>query len=704
MSADSANDANAKPQDAVEADATPPPSQALPQERTAPPPRKPAEKPAWMLTLRKVQRRMLFIGFPIAALLLAATWFMREVEARTFHVAPWIEGGAVRTVLLASGLKEVRNPDDATILWSDDHATADRGRRKRRVSMLPGQLSGRPDAGCAAITAATRRLHHFLANASRGAAVNSSGGEGGSDGGNSASGEAVADESPGTPTPAAPPRVTTCYLLPRQRDALREAMMAEDGGSSFWELRAADAMAHGLQLDGRGGAAAVAPAVTNNPDSLPKGGTWVVRRVDPKPLLLHGHRVSVQIFGLISSVDPLRVYVHHDAIVWRAARRHDPEQPHLDLSEASQRLGPRHVSTGSLSSPWRGTREVLPIGSLWLALEERGVGAPTSASADAPKEPHETWRAIERVAVVGAAAALDDTAAKSRAKRAAAAARSSGGIGSSLTNALGSALGMGGEASGGVGRDLGSMNGYSTHFTLLDMQINLDEDLVPSLVSVSPMPEMADGLANQPLWHREAMRRVVSDSLNLTGATLHPRRRGLFIEMRSQLSRALKPKRNKKTALTPSSRARHTKASKKEERRRGAHAVGGPETRREKKRGALSSMFGRGEAADKTPAPCKLVLPVASTPGEAETCLSAADVDMLTQSDVEYLWRFGWRRVVPGMDEDVRTAVRMRGMRDGVLAKYLSRWPKEEVAYSVPPWAEELARQLQREEGGGEKA
>ena len=81
---------------------------------------------------------------------------------------------------------------------------------------------------------------------------------------------------------------------------------------------------------------------------------------------------------------------------------------------------------------------------------------------------------------------------------------------------------------------------------MLSLHFSLDANLVPSVVSMEPMPELPDGAPNQPSWHRAAMQRVASDALNLTGATLHPRRREMHVELRSQLHRVLSAHKHKK--------------------------------------------------------------------------------------------------------------------------------------------------------------
>ena len=145
-----------------------------------------------------------------------------------------------------------------------------------------------------------------------------------------------------------------------------------------------------------------------------------MRRREERPLLLHGRRMAIQLFALVSGTEPFRAYVHHDAVVWRAARKHDPQQPHLDGADASQRLGPRRVASKTADAAALRPNELLPISALWHALAE---GATTAADS-APRAPHEVWRALERAAVLAVGAsfhAKHEPSAAERIHRAAAA-------------------------------------------------------------------------------------------------------------------------------------------------------------------------------------------------------------------------------------------------------------------------------------------
>ena len=105
--------------------------------------------------------------------------------------------------------------------------------------------------------------------------------------------------------------------------------MLKDGGRSYWELEPADTYTREMTIPGQVHSVPT-PVVTNNPDSLPKARTWAVRKLDEAPLLLDQKRLRLQMFALVYSTEPLRVYLHHDAVVWRAGRKHDMNQPHLD--------------------------------------------------------------------------------------------------------------------------------------------------------------------------------------------------------------------------------------------------------------------------------------------------------------------------------------------------------------------------------------
>ena len=71
---------------------------------------------------------------------------------------------------------------------------------------------------------------------------------------------------------------------------------------------------------------------------------------------------------------------------------------------------------------------------------------------------------------------------------------------------------------------------------------------------------------------------------------------------------------------------------------------------------------------------------------QKERCVSRSDVDLLAETDIEWFWRLGFRRVLPGANADpVRAALRPMGAADELLADYLNRWPKEEEPLRPTP-------------------
>jgi Na+-transporting methylmalonyl-CoA/oxaloacetate decarboxylase gamma subunit len=70
-----------------------------------------------------------------------------------------------------------------------------------------------------------------------------------------------------------------------------------------------------------------------------------------------------------------------------------------------------------------------------------------------------------------------------------------------------------------------------------------------------------------------------------------------------------------------------------------------------------------------------------------ERCVGAAELDALAQVYAEWLWRAGFRRVVPGVADDVRRALLGQAPQqslDSLLLRYLERWPRHEEPWE--PW------------------
>ena len=274
--------------------------------------------PTWYIRLKRVQRAMLWYGMPITLLLICASVLMRDYDMHTFHVTPTLAANALRSVLLAAGHKEVAAPEQASVLWTDAavHQTLTTSAvRTQRVNTLSGMVPARPDAACRALAEARAPLDRIV-------------------------------------------RVAECLVLPQQVDEVRAAIV-RDGGRAMWELEPADSTAY-MMLDSAEAAGRPIPSLTNNPDALPQRGSWAVRRLDERPHLLEGRRFCIQLFVLVAT-EPLRVYVHSEGIVWRAARAW-----HAQVGQQeTYAKGPRRLSTSAWQSGSRDLVARLAPGELW---------------------------------------------------------------------------------------------------------------------------------------------------------------------------------------------------------------------------------------------------------------------------------------------------------------------------------------------------
>ena len=274
--------------------------------------------PTWYIRLKRVQRAMLWYGMPITLLLICASVLMRDYDMHTFHVTPTLAANALRSVLLAAGHKEVATPEQASVLWTDAavHQTLTTSAvRTQRVNTLSGMVPARPDAACRALAEARAPLDRIV-------------------------------------------RVAECLVLPQQAEEVRAAIV-RDGGRAMWELEPADSTAY-MMLDSAEAAGRPIPSLTNNPDALPQRGSWAVRRLDERPHLLEGRRFCIQLFVLVAT-EPLRVYVHSEGIVWRAARAW-----HAQVGQQeTYAKGPRRLSTSAWQSGSRDLVARLAPGELW---------------------------------------------------------------------------------------------------------------------------------------------------------------------------------------------------------------------------------------------------------------------------------------------------------------------------------------------------
>ena len=72
--------------------------------------------------------------------------------------------------------------------------------------------------------------------------------------------------------------------------------------------------------------------------------------------------------------------------------------------------------------------------------------------------------------------------------------------------------------------------------------------------------------------------------------------------------------------------------------------------------------------------------------GAEEQCLTHRDADDLALSDAEFLWRGGFRRILPEVGthtDGVPRAPRPLSASDLLLARYLARWPKHDAPFEI---------------------
>eukprot|EP00966_Prymnesium_polylepis_P293114 6770231-Prymnesium_polylepis.1 len=190
----------------------------------------------WVTWIRAFQRKVLWIVLPSLIVLAAVRWFISDHEDKTFWIAPPLEAGAVRRMLLAEGFREVMREEDATVAWTDPDSARwlKPGGRLQRRSTLVSHLDARSDGECRALSRAAQRL---------------------------------------STVDVAGVRVARCFVLPHDAAAARDAMVHDEGGAALWEVEPIDRLAvdRATALDG---GARPPPIVTNNPSGLPTEGVW----------------------------------------------------------------------------------------------------------------------------------------------------------------------------------------------------------------------------------------------------------------------------------------------------------------------------------------------------------------------------------------------------------------------------------------------
>ena len=604
-------------------------------ELRATPPTKP-EKGKWIDRVRSFQKKLLWYGLPILATLAFVTWIIAERETKTFWIAPPLEASAVRRTLLAEGFHEVKRANEATVVWADPESARwlEPGHRLQRRSVVVAPNEARGDGVCRAFSAMRARLAIALRNVS----------------------------------------VASCFVLPAQAKEAREAMVTEEGGKAMWEVEPVDRLAQGRAFQAEG-LPNQPPAITNNPDTLPTEGIWTVRAYESDPYLLDGHRFTIDLYALATTLEPVRVYVHTDATLWRAARPYDRDN--LSPEDRGRHCSRPSAASGLQASRCKGSKEgrVMPMAMLWrdLGSEERA---------------RELWSRLEQAASAAALVLMPP---------------------------------------GGVA----ATNGFSAAFQLVSVQVSVDRELAVRLLSATatpPMPERggtgrAWGHAEEPTqeppgWHALMMARVVSDTMNITGSSLNSERKLLYSQIYNQLLRVLKARKQPKLRGQQRSRkgsSMHrpgdggilkTDANGRVIKPEGAkgrgrlngqkvvddspkpvcqHSMMVNSTRMARLREMAEARRAAAEQKEKqqlTPEQQKVAeelkvhLPAARE--IEERCITRNEIDQLAMADVEWFWKRNFRRVVPGPGDAIRHSLRPLRPSDELYAAYLERWPKRD--------------------------
>ena len=417
--------------------------------------------PKWAEQIRSFQQKILWYILPGLGLLALTTWILVIRRENAFFITPRLEASAVRRILLNDGFIEVLQPAQANIIWTDAHSASllPDPRPLQIQNVLTTHADARVDGTCRALTAARERI------------------------GNSALAAGVS--------------VAECYVLPLQTAGARAAMLSAGSGAAMWEVEPVDRVAKDLSLAELGKPIPM-PPITNNPEDLPAEGMWVARRYDTRAYLIDKHRFTVELYALISSVEPLRVYVHTEGAIWRAGKHYTIEQLSPGDREkhcTSPGEGCTFRCPGLLAGQTAAGR-LLPLQVLWKQLQDA-------------EESRALWQRLELAAAVGAMSLLPPS--------------------------------MGHR--GSTRRSLG----LSAKFELVSVRLHVADDMNVSLHSATAHPPLAEGGApmhhavQEPHgWHADMLSRVVSDTLNLTGASMHKQRRWAFSQLLGQLKQVLK--------------------------------------------------------------------------------------------------------------------------------------------------------------------
>ncbi|CBN78071.1 conserved unknown protein [Ectocarpus siliculosus] len=108
------------------------------------------------------------------------------------------------------------------------------------------------------------------------------------------------------------------FVLPAEREALREAMLNTSEGETWIVKPASSACGRGIYI-------------TKNFADMPVGtgpdGNWIAQRYVEDPMLLDGLKFDLRLYVAVTSFRPLRVYLHEEGLCRLATETYRPDAP-----------------------------------------------------------------------------------------------------------------------------------------------------------------------------------------------------------------------------------------------------------------------------------------------------------------------------------------------------------------------------------------
>ncbi|CAM9200114.1 unnamed protein product [Ectocarpus fasciculatus] len=108
------------------------------------------------------------------------------------------------------------------------------------------------------------------------------------------------------------------FVLPAEREAVREAMLNTSEGEAWIVKPASSACGRGIYI-------------TKNFADMPVGtgpeGNWIAQRYVEDPMLLDGLKFDLRLYVAVTSFRPLRVYLHEEGLCRLATETYTPDAP-----------------------------------------------------------------------------------------------------------------------------------------------------------------------------------------------------------------------------------------------------------------------------------------------------------------------------------------------------------------------------------------